>query len=140
MYHSIYFGVQNPVCPSVCHTQKAVLQQVLPNPLNVQMCLHVPDKGCCCTVDLCLAQPCVESCGVESCALLHPSHSPTYLSHYRLSPLAALQRDGPGWSTPRRFAHSQIRDQPMPDNVSVYCHFFHDITIFLLLKYLVYLV
>jgi hypothetical protein len=124
MYHSIYLGVQNPVCKSVCKAHKAFLQQVLPYLLNVHMCLHEPDKGCWCTVDLCSAQPCVESCGVESCALLHPIHSPVYPSHYRLSPLAAFQRDGTGWSTPRRIAHSQICDQQMPDNVSVYCHLF----------------
>jgi hypothetical protein len=39
-------------------------------------------------------------------------------SHYRLSLLAALHGDGPGRSTPRRFAQSQICDQRMPNVVS----------------------
>ncbi len=42
--------------------------------------------------------------------LLLPSHSPPHPSYYRLSPLAALQRDRPGWYTPRRFSSSQICD------------------------------
>jgi hypothetical protein len=64
-------------------------------------------------------------------------------SHRRLSLLAALQRDGPGWNTSRRFTSSQIHDQRMSDNVhelSVY--FLLTIIIFFwtLLKYLIYMV
>jgi hypothetical protein len=56
--------------------------------------------------------------------LLHPSHSPPHPNHYRLSPLAALKRDRPGQSTPRRLARSQIHNQLMADDVSVHCHLF----------------
>ncbi len=61
-------------------------------PLNVQLYLYVLDKVSWCTIGLCSAW---------MCPLPHPSYSlPPYPSHYRLSPIAALQRDGPGWSTP----------------------------------------
>jgi hypothetical protein len=51
--------------------------------------------------------------------LLCPSKSPPYPSHIGLSLLAALQRDGLGWSRPRRSAHSQIQDQWMPDDFTL---------------------
>jgi hypothetical protein len=97
------------------------------NPINVLLCSHVLDKGSWCTVDLWWAWPSVESCGVESCDPPTPkplNPPPPHPSHFRLSLLAAWQWDGLGWSTPRRPAHSQIRDQRMPDIVSVYCDFF----------------
>jgi hypothetical protein len=84
------------------------------------------DKRCWCTVDLCSARPCVGSCEVESCAPPPPKPltPPPHPSHCKLSLLPALLRDGHGWSTPRRVAHRQIRDQGMSDDVSVYCHLF----------------
>ncbi len=51
----------------------------------------------------------------------HPSPHP---SHFRLSLLAALHRNGLRWSRPRRSAHSQICGQQMPDYVSLHCHLF----------------
>ncbi len=64
-------------------------------------------------------------CGLESYAL-HPNHSPPspYPSHFRISLLTALQRDEPKWSRPKRSVHCQFRDQRMPDDMSVYFHFF----------------
>jgi hypothetical protein len=61
----------------------------------------VPDKGNWCTAGLCLAQPCVELCGVESRApppsepLSPLSPRAQAISGSKLSLLAALQRDGP---------------------------------------------
>ncbi len=62
--------------------------------------------------------------------LLHLSHSTPPLkpltslhpNHYRFSQLAALQRDGPGWCTPKEFTTSQIRNQQMQDSVRKYFH------------------
>jgi hypothetical protein len=50
-------------------------------------------------------------------------------SHLRLSLLSGLQRDGPGWNIPRRFAHSQISDQ-LTTCMSIVI-FFHTSIIFL---------
>ncbi len=66
--------------------------------MRCSVVLDVPYKRRWCTVDLCSAQPCVESRGVKMCP---------FFTHYRLSPRAAFQRDGPGWGTSRRFATSQ---------------------------------
>jgi hypothetical protein len=65
-------------------------------------------------------------------ALLQTSHSPPppkpliplYPSYYRFNPLAALQRDGPGWCTPSTFTSSQICDLRMATNVCKYCQIF----------------
>jgi hypothetical protein len=66
-------------------------------------------------------------------------HPPLHPSHFRISLLAALQRNRPGWSTARRSVHRKIHHQWMPNDVSVYCHLFlHSCGA--LLKYLVYLV
>ncbi len=61
------------------------------------------------------AQPLVESCGVESWAAPPPKplNPPPHPSHLRLILLTALQKDGPEWSTPSRFAQSQIFDQQL---------------------------
>jgi hypothetical protein len=67
-------------------------------------------------------------CGIIWSRVMCPSSTqvtqPLLPNYCRLSSLAALQRDGPGGSTPRRLAHSQICDQWMLDDVSVHCHFF----------------
>ncbi len=82
----------------------AVLQQVLCKPLNVQLRLYVLDKGCWCTVDVCSARPSVESCAHPTPKSLTP---PPHPSHFRLSLLTALQKDGPG------IEHTKtIRTQP----------------------------
>jgi hypothetical protein len=73
-------------------------------------------------------------CGImrsRDVSFLHPSHSPpfhpsysTHPSHFWLSLLAALQRDEPEWSRPRRSVHSQIYDQRLPDDVNLHCSLF----------------
>ncbi len=101
-----------------------------PTRLGVQLCLYVPYKGSRCTVDLCSVWSCMESCGEEICPAplklltLHPSHP-------RLSQLAALQRDGPEWSRPRRSVHSQIHDQQMPRGCEFALPFIFALVIFL---------
>ncbi len=55
-----------------------------------------------------LAQSCMRSCDVESCALC--------TSHCKLSQLSSFQRHGPEWSTPSRSHCRHIWEQ-MPDNV-----------------------
>jgi hypothetical protein len=96
-----------------------------PAKYTVQLCLYVPDKGNQSTEGHCSAWHCVESCGVGSCApppAPHPSQSAPRPSHSMLNLLVVLKRDGHGWSTPRRLARSQIRDQQMPDIVRENCH------------------
>ncbi len=74
---------------------------------------------------LCSAQRCVELCGLSHVPSSSPSYTlPPCLGHIRLSLLAALKRDGPGWNTPTRLAHSQIYERQMSDNVHEHYHLF----------------
>jgi hypothetical protein len=61
-----------------------------------------------CTAGPYLAQLCMRSCDVESCAFC--------TSHCKLSQLSSFQGHGPEWSTPSRFHCRHIWEQ-MPDNV-----------------------
>jgi hypothetical protein len=98
-------------------------------PVKSTIVLDVPYKRSLCTLGLSSAQPCVESCGVEMCPSTQathpppPSHLPPYPSHHGISPLAALQKDGLRWSTPRRFVRSQICDQQVANNVNIAIYF-----------------
>jgi hypothetical protein len=56
--------------------------------------------------------------------LLHPSHLATLPKRLQAQFTSSLTEDGPGGSTPRRFASSQIHVQRMPDDVSQHCHVF----------------
>jgi hypothetical protein len=80
-------------------------------PVKCTIVLNVLYKGSWCTVHLCISA----LCGIirsRDVPLLHPSHY-----RFRFSPLAALERDGPGWFTPRKFVSSQTCDEQMPNNV-----------------------
>jgi hypothetical protein len=67
---------------------------------------------------------CAIMCSRVMCPSSTQTTQPLCLSHFRLSLQAALQRDELGWSTLRRFVHSQIRDMQMPDNVRENCHLY----------------
>ncbi len=84
-------------------TKGAIVQRVPSDLLNVLLCSYMLDKRSLCAADLCSTRPCVELCGVESCAP-PPSKplSPPCPSKFRLILLAASQKNRPGWSTSKR--------------------------------------
>jgi hypothetical protein len=115
-------------------TEKSSVQRIMSDPFSVQyscgQCV-VQRKLVYCTVDLCSAQPYVESCGVEMCPsstqATHPPPrplTPLQPSNYRFSLLAELQRDGPGWCTPRKFTRSQSRSQRKRNSVRKFTIYF----------------
>ncbi len=85
------------------------------------------------TVDLCSARSFVKLIGVYSrCApappkpitFLRKSLAPLHPNPYRFSPLASLQREGPGWCTPTEYASSQIHHLRIWNSVRKYCYLF----------------
>ncbi len=148
-------------CMQVSEQKSLGQKEIKPRTINGSDWNHqggsVPDKACvskyvlpgkiyscahlCCTREagtqwIC-AQPAPVWNPVEQSHV--PTHSPPQLSHFRFSLLAALQWDGPGWTTPRRSANSQIRDQRMLDDMSVYCHLFSHQYYFIYLIHCYYL-
>jgi hypothetical protein len=95
------FCIWYSCCICYCSGHRAIVQRVPDNLLNVQLCSYVPDKGSRWRTGRCSARSCVDLCGVESCALPPPPQpfSPPCPSHFMLSLLATLQRDGSEWST-----------------------------------------
>ncbi len=65
------------------------------------------------------------------CAPPPPKPLSPYPSHCRLSPLAALQRDGLGWCKPRRDASANQYPTRMPNSVCKYYHLFPTGIVFL---------
>ncbi len=130
----------------MCPTNKAGVQQVSLDPTRCTIVLICSGQGMMVYSGSLLS---LALCGIMwsrvACPSLtqatHPS-PPPYPSHFGLSLLAALQRNGPGWSRPRRSANSQSvisRCQMMWMCIAIYfCTSI--IPCGVLLKYLVHLV
>ncbi len=107
-----------------CSGLEVIVQQVICDPLNVLLCSYMLNKGSEFRRGSCSVQSYVKLCGVMCLLPSTQAAPPPCPSHFRLSLPGALQRNGLGWRTPRRFIHSQIHDQGIQDKVCKNCHFF----------------